>query len=76
MQKHAGMPDVQSIHRRAREHKYNGADKTNDAVTGFLTNKQARKRADEKHNQVNENKRRKHIEARQRNNEFEIPMAE
>ena len=54
MQEHAGMPDVQSIHRHAQEHR------------DYLTNKQARKRAEEKHNQVNENKRRKHIEAHQK----------
>eukprot|EP00972_Heterocapsa_arctica_P010065 1478371-Heterocapsa_arctica.AAC.1 len=44
--------------------KENGDDKTTDADTGFLTNKQTRKRAEEKQNEVNENTRRstlKHI---------------
>eukprot|EP00972_Heterocapsa_arctica_P009270 1366345-Heterocapsa_arctica.AAC.1 len=48
----------------------------NDAVTGFLTNKKARERAEAKHNQFNENKRRKHIESHVKNNGFEIPRTE
>eukprot|EP00972_Heterocapsa_arctica_P095342 14061353-Heterocapsa_arctica.AAC.1 len=48
----------------------------NDAVNGFLTNKKARKRAEEWQNQVNENTRRKHIEAHVNNNVFEIPRTE
>eukprot|EP00972_Heterocapsa_arctica_P072597 10718675-Heterocapsa_arctica.AAC.1 len=56
--------------------KENDDDKTNDADTGVLTNNQARKRAEEKHNEVNANKIRKHIEAHQKNNEFEIPSTE
>eukprot|EP00972_Heterocapsa_arctica_P037198 5477990-Heterocapsa_arctica.AAC.1 len=47
--------------------KENSEDRTNDADTGFLINKQARKRAEEKRAEVNDNKRRKHIEAHQKN---------
>eukprot|EP00972_Heterocapsa_arctica_P095008 14012792-Heterocapsa_arctica.AAC.1 len=48
----------------------NSEDRTNAEETGILINKQARKRAEEKQAEVNNNKRRKHIEAHQMNSEF------
>eukprot|EP00972_Heterocapsa_arctica_P115684 16449172-Heterocapsa_arctica.AAC.2 len=44
----------------------NSEDRANAADTGFLINKQARKRAEEKQAEVNDSKRRKHIEAHQK----------
>eukprot|EP00972_Heterocapsa_arctica_P084803 12490735-Heterocapsa_arctica.AAC.1 len=54
----------------------NSEDRTNFVDTGILINKQARKRAEEKQAEVNNNKRRKHIEAHQKNSEFELPSTE
>eukprot|EP00972_Heterocapsa_arctica_P104752 15437199-Heterocapsa_arctica.AAC.1 len=56
--------------------KENSEDRTNAADTGFLVNKQARKRAEEKQAEVNDNKRRKHIEAHQKKSGFELPSTE
>eukprot|EP00972_Heterocapsa_arctica_P004932 730764-Heterocapsa_arctica.AAC.1 len=39
-----------------------------------MANKQARKRAEEKQGDINENKRRKNIAAHQEQTEFEIPL--
>eukprot|EP00972_Heterocapsa_arctica_P101047 14893619-Heterocapsa_arctica.AAC.1 len=47
-----------------------------DLRTGLSTNNQARKRAEEKQAEVNDYKRRKNIEAHQKNKIFEIPSAE
>eukprot|EP00972_Heterocapsa_arctica_P108655 15999875-Heterocapsa_arctica.AAC.1 len=54
----------------------NSEDRANAVDIGFLINKQARKRAEEKHAEVNDNKRRKHIEAHRKNSEFELPSTE
>eukprot|EP00972_Heterocapsa_arctica_P039124 5762762-Heterocapsa_arctica.AAC.1 len=56
--------------------KENGEDRTNDADTCFLINKQAMKRSEEKQAAVNDNKRREHIEAHQKHSEFELPSTE
>eukprot|EP00972_Heterocapsa_arctica_P047907 7067016-Heterocapsa_arctica.AAC.1 len=50
--------------------------RSSGADTGSLINRQARERAENKQAEVNENKRRKHIEARQNNNEFDLPRTE
>eukprot|EP00972_Heterocapsa_arctica_P040546 5973954-Heterocapsa_arctica.AAC.1 len=41
--------------------------------TTIYINKQARTRAEERQAEVNESKRRKHIKAHRKNNDFEIP---
>eukprot|EP00972_Heterocapsa_arctica_P104869 15454812-Heterocapsa_arctica.AAC.1 len=51
-------------------------DGSNGADTGSLVNTQARKRAEEKQAEVNENKRRTHIEAHQNNHRFDLPRTE
>eukprot|EP00972_Heterocapsa_arctica_P000962 134874-Heterocapsa_arctica.AAC.1 len=56
--------------------KYNREDRTNVADTGHLINNQARNRAEEKQAEVNNNKRRTHIQAHQNNSEFELPSTE
>eukprot|EP00972_Heterocapsa_arctica_P109412 16110684-Heterocapsa_arctica.AAC.1 len=43
---------------------------------GIAVNKHVRKRAEDKQAEVNANKRRKHIEAHQNNNEFELPKVD
>eukprot|EP00972_Heterocapsa_arctica_P013212 1941144-Heterocapsa_arctica.AAC.1 len=47
-----------------------------DLRTGFFASKQARKRAEEIQAEVNDDKRRKNIEAHQKNEIFEIPSTE
>eukprot|EP00972_Heterocapsa_arctica_P093328 13767122-Heterocapsa_arctica.AAC.1 len=52
-------------------------DRSHDADIGILVNKQARKRAEEKLAEVNDNKRRKHIEPHQKimNLSFPAPIS-
>eukprot|EP00972_Heterocapsa_arctica_P020012 2954058-Heterocapsa_arctica.AAC.1 len=47
--------------------------RSDEADTGSLVNTQAGKKAEEKQAEINENKRRKHIEAHQNNIEFDLP---
>eukprot|EP00972_Heterocapsa_arctica_P024469 3610749-Heterocapsa_arctica.AAC.1 len=48
----------------------------NDLRTGIIANKQDRKRAEEKQDEVNDNKRITNIEAHQKNKLSEVPIAE
>eukprot|EP00972_Heterocapsa_arctica_P074057 10932152-Heterocapsa_arctica.AAC.1 len=75
---HAEENDDGTGHRHKRrkpeadtDHEENN-DRSNGADMGIVANKQARKRAQEKHAEINANKRRKHLEAHQKNNEFEL----
>eukprot|EP00972_Heterocapsa_arctica_P079902 11773489-Heterocapsa_arctica.AAC.1 len=54
----------------------NSEDRANVVDIGLSINKQARKRAEEKQAEVNNNKGRKHIEAHQKKSEFELPSTE
>eukprot|EP00972_Heterocapsa_arctica_P021199 3120135-Heterocapsa_arctica.AAC.1 len=54
----------------------NSEDRANAVDIGSLSNKQARKRAEEKQAEVNDNRRRKHIEAHQKKSGVELPSTE
>eukprot|EP00972_Heterocapsa_arctica_P006938 1015679-Heterocapsa_arctica.AAC.1 len=83
MRKHDDDADDDDRHRRNIRRTYLDLEEVttnrhddDDLRTGLSANKQARKRAEEHQAEVNDNKRRNNIEARQNNYHFEIPSTE